>query len=377
MYNCEFCNRELKNKNGLITHSGGCLLNPNRKQRSYNIKNKGFYYCKFCKREFKGPCGGHIANCIKNPKFIERKEKRLKELELGTYVKRKRKTDYDKIVNCKYCDREFKNTTSGHVNVCLLNPKNIKKKKLLENLPEKPKKNIEKRKRKKLSLDHRDKISKSVKEFYKNNPDIHPYKNINKESYPEKCFRECLEKNDIKGWIQELRIFMYSIDFAFPEFKMCVEIDGNFHNLQSVKEKDERRTKYLNELGWRVIRFEAKRVNKEVYQCVNEVLEMLGEKQIEIPEEFFEKQKIRELLNLKKVERQPIKYIENLNKKLKNIVETCNIDFSKKEWKNKLAELFEYGTGATVRWMKNNMKDFYEEKCYKSKYVLLNPRSKK
>jgi very-short-patch-repair endonuclease len=300
MYNCEFCNRELKSKGGFINHTNQCLENPNKIKRTFKLDQNKISICKFCGKECKGSSGGHIPFCKENP------------------------------------NRE----------------KNIN--------------SLKNRKKRVVSEETKIKISKARIEYFKNNPNIHPYKNINKESYPEKCFRECLEKNNIKGWIQELRIFMYSIDFAFPEFKMAVEIDGRFHEFPDIKEKDEKRTKYLNSLGWRVIRFPAKLINKEVYQCVNMVLETLGEKQIEIPEELFEKQKIRELLKLKKL---PKKFFKNRIQNFKNIIDTCNIDFSKKEWRNQLAELFNYSVGATIRWMKKNMKEFYEEKCYKRKYV--------
>jgi hypothetical protein len=37
MTNCEFCNKEINNKGGLIKHQNGCKLNPNRKNYKSNL----------------------------------------------------------------------------------------------------------------------------------------------------------------------------------------------------------------------------------------------------------------------------------------------------------------------------------------------------
>jgi very-short-patch-repair endonuclease len=45
----------------------------------------------------------------------------------------------------------------------------------------------------------------------------------------------------------------YIVDFFCPEAKLIVEVDGGQHNVD--EEKDERRTRWLEERGYRVIRF--------------------------------------------------------------------------------------------------------------------------
>jgi hypothetical protein len=50
----------------------------------------------------------------------------------------------------------------------------------------------------------------------------------------------------------------------------------------------------------------------------------------------------------------------------KEIVENCNIDFSKKGWGNELAKLFYLSPSATHTWLKRNMHDFYEKYCFKN-----------
>jgi very-short-patch-repair endonuclease len=45
----------------------------------------------------------------------------------------------------------------------------------------------------------------------------------------------------------------YIVDFFCPEAKLIVEVDGGQHNVE--EEKDEKRTSWLEERGYRVIRF--------------------------------------------------------------------------------------------------------------------------
>jgi len=46
----------------------------------------------------------------------------------------------------------------------------------------------------------------------------------------------------------------YKLDFAHPELKIDVEIDGKQHRETRVRERDETRDQHLASLGWRVIR---------------------------------------------------------------------------------------------------------------------------
>ncbi len=50
--------------------------------------------------------------------------------------------------------------------------------------------------------------------------------------------------------------------------KLVIEVDGEIHNTPQAQEKDQKRTKRLNELGFTVIRFE----NKMVFDHLESVL---------------------------------------------------------------------------------------------------------
>lgn len=91
--------------------------------------------------------------------------------------------------------------------------------------------------------------------FLKANPDKVPYKlnhYSNGESYPEKYFREILEKENV-SFIAQKRVSLYSLDFVIGNIDL--EIDGEQHYVDPrVVASDKRRTAYLNGMGYTVIR---------------------------------------------------------------------------------------------------------------------------
>lgn len=59
-------------------------------------------------------------------------------------------------------------------------------------------------------------------------------------------------------------------------------------------------------------------------------------------------------------------FTEDVFEKRKIIIETCNIDFAKRGWSVKLANLFGTTPVAASIWIKNNMPDFYNKNCYRN-----------
>jgi very-short-patch-repair endonuclease len=123
---------------------------------------------------------------------------------------------------------------------------------------------------KKHSEETKKKLSLIRKEYLANNPDKVPYRlnHSSKESYPEKLFREALEKENIIGWVQEYKFGVYQFDFAFPELKIDIEIDGQTHNLPKVQKIDAERDEKATSAGWKVIRFSADKVKKDIENCI-------------------------------------------------------------------------------------------------------------
>jgi len=112
------------------------------------------------------------------------------------------------------------------------------------------------------SEESKDKIRKKRIEYMKNNPDATAWRKSNL-SYPESLFlKKMLElKWDEKyAILREFCIFPYYIDFAFPNNKLAVEIDGSQHLIPDRKNKDEQKDKLLIENGWSVVRVTEKEI---------------------------------------------------------------------------------------------------------------------
>jgi very-short-patch-repair endonuclease len=60
----------------------------------------------------------------------------------------------------------------------------------------------------------------------------------------------------------------YILDFYCPQYKLAIELDGEVHNSEVQKLRDEKRTEYLNSVGITVLRFE----NKEVFEGTDNLL---------------------------------------------------------------------------------------------------------
>ncbi len=221
---CEFCDKKYiggSSKINLETHLIHCDLNPN------GIK----YRCDKCNKEFEKRHSliGHKRHCGK------------------IYSKRIRKKKPYKSI-CKYCQLEESNPykLGAHMVWCSKNP-NIDNQKLKSKLTGSGRKHTEETKRK---------ISEARKEFLLKNPDKVPYllNHSSKESYPEQYFNDVFTKEEMI-FERYLRIGTYQLDFAIPDKKIDIEIDGgqHIHDMNIVK-SDDKRNNFLEENGWDIIR---------------------------------------------------------------------------------------------------------------------------
>jgi very-short-patch-repair endonuclease len=60
---------------------------------------------------------------------------------------------------------------------------------------------------------------------------------------------------------------------------LVIELDGNIHGEYSQIIKDELRDNYLTKLGFKILRFENKRVFQDPEFVINEIKKCLSEKQ--------------------------------------------------------------------------------------------------
>ena len=215
------------------------------------------YTCKICNKEFEKR-HSYIGHCS-----VHNRNEQYK-------VGRKKTESVNKELKCKYCNKEFSlgKSLAGHQTWCKQNPNTESSKAKISKI----------RKDISLSEEHKQKISVSRKRYLDENPGNIPYllNHSSKESYPEKIFREALETNKISGWVQEYPIKRYSLDFAFVDLKINIEIDGATHSQDFVRIKDEERDNTLQSLGWIVYRINAKDLLKDLNTVITKVIDLVA-----------------------------------------------------------------------------------------------------
>ena len=90
------------------------------------------------------------------------------------------------------------------------------------------------------------------------------------ETKAEKLLWEKLRNNQLEGlkFRRQHPVNIYIADFYCHKFKLIIELDGDYHNQEEQKQKDEVRTEVLRLNGLKIIRFK----NEEVEQNINQVL---------------------------------------------------------------------------------------------------------
>jgi very-short-patch-repair endonuclease len=117
-------------------------------------------------------------------------------------------------------------------------------------------------------------------EFMKNNPEKTAWR-LSNVSYPEKLCIEYIEKNGLDkkySIVREYSVFPYFVDFAFINEMVAVEIDGSQHLLPERKERDNKKDKLLNDLGWLVVRISEKEIKTNIENVFNEIVSILKDK---------------------------------------------------------------------------------------------------
>ena len=122
--------------------------------------------------------------------------------------------------------------------------------------------------------------------FYKYNPKNREYWRVNRnqDTMTEsewKIWNLVLKKD--KTWYRFLRqklIWNYILDFYCSKLKLCIEIDDWSHDWKW--KSDEIRTKYLNGLWIKVIRYTNKDVDNNLDWVIMDLNEKLNERVVEL-----------------------------------------------------------------------------------------------
>lgn len=111
------------------------------------------------------------------------------------------------------------------------------------------------------------KISESMKKAHKEGRawNIGKSRWNNKHSYPEEFFIQVIDNEfEDKNYLCEYPLEIFSLDFAWPEKKKCIEIDGDQHQrFKEYKERDIRKDQCIYKNGWKILRIEWKQMFKD------------------------------------------------------------------------------------------------------------------
>lgn len=109
--------------------------------------------------------------------------------------------------------------------------------------------------------------------FYKKYLKIKRRELRNNPTYAEKFLWYELRKSQLLGrkFRRQVSIGNYIVDFYCPAEKLAIELDGERHFEEEQMKYDEKRTKYLQLFGIRVVRFE----NQEILYNTESVLKKI------------------------------------------------------------------------------------------------------
>mgnify|MGYP002638705704 CR=1 FL=1 len=94
------------------------------------------------------------------------------------------------------------------------------------------------------------------------------------DSPVEEVFWEAYRKSSpssLGGLVAQHVLGRFRLDFAIPEKKIGIELDGfEYHSSQDSIIKDRQRQREIEEQGWRIVRFAAKEVFDDPEGCVKQ-----------------------------------------------------------------------------------------------------------
>jgi very-short-patch-repair endonuclease len=220
------------------------------------------------------------------------------------------------------------------------------------------------------SLEKRKQISRSMKKAHQEGRanNWQDSKNYGDGSYPEQFFEKAIINNfNDKNFQREYRFFQYSIDFAWPNKKLAIEIDGSQHEQKNNKQRDIKKDKLLKENGWKVLRIKWLDIFNNTNLYINIAknfidnyifnYDLIQESQVEVDYKYLKDQLIL-INNNNKITK---------TKELKDKIINSNIEFSKYGWIQEVSKILNISPQKVSQWMKKNMFEFYEEKCFKRK----------
>lgn len=230
---------------------------------------------------------------------------------------------------------------------------------------------IRKYNRKNITESHRKTISEKRKKYLADNPELHPWK-TNKKFISEPCEILKNKLNELGyNFIPEYSVLNYSLDIAFPEKKIAIEVNGNQHYDSGgiLKSYYQKRHDTIESMGWKLLELHYTYCYKlDKLDSIIDFIENSNIKDGDFDYTFYFQEKER-----KKFERENRKQIrlekenlrkENRRKELLEIIESTDANiFQKFGWVDVFAKKLKVSHTQTRRLLKKYFPEFLE-KCY-------------
>jgi len=79
---------------------------------------------------------------------------------------------------------------------------------------------------------------------------------------------------------------VYKVDIGDSKLKIAIEVDGKSHNLRDRKAEDLKKTRFLESLGWTVLRFSNAEVMANLSGCVQTVMSTISKSRTSTPKQL-------------------------------------------------------------------------------------------
>lgn len=221
----------------------------------------------------------------------------------------------------------------------------------------------------KTKYQHSDNMKKHLSEkrinYLLNNKDKHVWKKNSKFiSVPCEILKNILNDNNI-SYIEEyspLKECNYSLDIAFPDKMLALEINGNQHYNKdgSLKEYYKKRENIFISNNWKIIQIHYLLCYNNDY--INNLLKFINN--TTSINDFIYNNYIPKIKKIKITKKE--KY-EQKQQYYYNIITNSNIDFNKFGWVQKLSVILNIKPQHINKIMKKYLLHFYNTNCYKRK----------
>lgn len=96
------------------------------------------------------------------------------------------------------------------------------------------------------------------------------------ESAAERLFVTLLKDRGLTGWVQQLWLGPWRMDFAWPDLQIAVEISGwSYHRDVRRHGNDLAKANYLESIGWRELQFDWHMINDSGEDCIQQVINVI------------------------------------------------------------------------------------------------------